>query len=225
MIPQKRVISPTLILDAVQTDRFKTETLSISIAVPMSRELTPLYVLALSTLKRGTEKFPTQRLINRRLDELYGTGIGIRLDRYGSTNLFGFSAEMLGEEYTDGKIDIFDGALDVITQMLFHPRLDEKGHFLSRYIESEKDNVCDAIEAQINNPRSYASKRCREIMFAEDDYGAELLGTVEQIRGVTAEALSSAYRNLISGHTFRAFYVGSKSIDEVEERLKKILLS
>lgn len=225
MIPQKRVISPSLILDAVQTDRFKTETLSVSIVTPMSRELTPLYVLALSTLKRGTEKFPSQKLINKRLDELYATGISIRLDRYGSTNLLGFCAELLGEEYTDGKTDIFDGALDVILQMLFHPLLDEKGHFLARYVESEKDNVCDAIEAQINNPRAYASKRCREIMFEKDDYGAELLGTVEQIRGVTAEALSSAYRDLISDHTFRVFYIGSKSIDEVEKRIKKRILS
>ena len=187
MIPQKRVISPSLILDAVQTDRFKTETLSVSIVTPMSRELTPLYVLALSTLKRGTEKFPSQKLINKRLDELYATGISIRLDRYGSTNLLGFCAELLGEEYTDGKTDIFDGALDVILQMLFHPLLDDDGNLLSQYVESEKDNLCDVIEARINNPRAYALRRCREIMFEGDDYGIDVLGTVEQLRSVTAE--------------------------------------
>lgn len=225
MIPKKKVISKALILDAVQTDRFKTETLSVSIATPMSRELTPLYVLALSVLKRGTEKFPSQGLINRRLDELYGTGIGIRLDRYGSTNLLGFSAEMLGEEYTDGETDIFAGALDVILQMLFHPSVDGAGNLLSRYVESEKENICDAIEAQINNPRSYAAKRCREIMFDGDDYGADLLGTVDQIRSVSPEMLSSIYRRLISEHAFRVFYVGSKSADEVEARIKNALLS
>ncbi len=225
MIPQKRVISPSLTLDAVQTDRFKTETLSVSIAVPMSRDLTPVQVLVLSILKRGTEKFPTQRDINRRLDELYAAGIGIRTDRYGNTNLLGFYAELLSEEYADRKTDIFDGALDVILQMLFCPLTDSNGHFLAHYIESEKDNLCDAIEAQINNPRSYAAARCREIMFEGDDYGAPILGTVEQIRSVTPEELTEAYQSLIRDHAFRVFYLGSKSADEVSSRIEKKLLS
>ena len=225
MIPKKKVISPSLILEAVQTDRFKTETLSVSIVTPMSREQTPLNVLALSTLKRGTEKFATQGQINKRLDELYATGIGIRMDRYGDLDLLGFSAEMLDSAYTDGKTDILDGTLDVIVQMLFHPLLDEEGNLLSRYVESEKDNICDAIEAQINNPRSYASKRCREIMFGEDDYGAGMLGTVEQIRSIDAKTLTEAYRRLITEHPIRVFYVGSKTVDEIEYYIRKRILS
>lgn len=225
MIPQKKVISSSLTLDAIKTDKFKTETLFVGLAVPMSKELTPLYALTLSTLKRGTEKFPSQGDINRRLDELYATGVGIRLDRYGNVNLMGFSSEMLDVSYTDGKTDIFGGTLEVMIQMLFHPVLDENGLLLSRYVESEKDNVCDAIEAQINNPRAYASKRCREIMFGDDDYGAPLLGTVEQIRSVTAAQLTDVYRRLISGGEFRVSYVGSRSAEEVAEILKNKLLS
>ena len=54
MVPQKRMLSPALALDAIQTDRFKTETLSVTVTVPVDKALTPLYVLVLSILKRGT---------------------------------------------------------------------------------------------------------------------------------------------------------------------------
>lgn len=225
MVPQKRMISPSLMLETIQTDRFKTEALSVTVAVPVSKDRSPLYALALSCLKRGTEKFPTQGSIGKRLDELYGAGLNLRSARYENVNLFGFSTELISEEYTDGKTDVFDGVLDIILQMLFHPLLDDDGNLLSQYVESEKDNLCDVIEARINNPRAYALRRCREIMFEGDDYGIDVLGTVEQLRSVTAEQVTKAYRELVSKYAFRVFYVGFKSADEVEDRIKKRLSS
>ena len=223
MVPQKRMLTSALELDAIRTDRFKTETLSVTVTVPVDKHLTPLYVFALSILKRGTVQYPSQGALNRRLDDLYATGISLKVDRFGSNCLLGFGADMLGREYTDGEIDVFDGTLDVILQMLFHPLMDEDGMFLSKYIESERENLCDIIESQVNNPRSYASRRCREIMFDGDDYGVDLLGEVEQIRAITAEQLRDAYLDLIQNHRFRVFYVGSKSVDELEERLTRRL--
>ena len=223
MIPQKSFPAPSLELNTIQTDRFKTETVSVTVRLPLDRELTPLYGLVLSVLKRGTERYPTQGHINRRLDELYAAGISLRLDRIGNNCILGFSAEMLDEEYTDGQTDIFDGVLDVITQMLFHPLTDENGCFLSQFVESEKDVTCDLIQSAINNPKSYASIRCREIMFEDDDYGASLSGTVEQIRAVTPESLTRIYSELIQKREFHVFYIGSKQKEQVSERILRCL--
>ena len=66
MVPQKRMLTPELALDAIRTDRFKTETLSVTVTVPVDKSLTPLYVFALSILKRGTVKYPSQGALNRR---------------------------------------------------------------------------------------------------------------------------------------------------------------
>lgn len=219
MIPQKSLLAPSLELNTIQTERFKTETLSVTVTVPLDKTRVPLYGLVLSVLKRGTEKYPTQGDINRRLDELYGTGISLRLDRYGNNCVLGFSAELLDEDYTDGATDIFDGALDVILQMLFHPKTDDNGILLSSYVESEKEITCDVIESSINNPKTYAAIRCREIMFDGDDYGASLSGTVEQIRAVTAVSLTEAYRRLVQEHGFQVFYIGARDWEEVGKRL------
>ena len=223
MIPQKSVLSPSIELNTIRTDRFKTETLSVTVCLPLERAKTPLYSLVLSTVKRGTEKYPTQGQINRRLDELYAAGVSLRLDRVGNNCVFGFSAEMLDGSYTDGKTDIFDGTLDVMTQMLFHPLTYEKGCLLSHFVEREKEIACDLIESTINNPKTYAGVRCREIMFEGDDYGASLSGTVEQIRAVTPEALTCLYHTLVRDRKFNVFYIGSKSREEVGERVLRAL--
>ncbi len=218
MIPTKRMIASGIFLDAIETRRFKTETLSISLVAPMTEALTPLHVLALSVLKRGTESFPDQRALNQRLDELYATGVGIRTDRYGDTMLLGVSAEMLDQQYTDDRVDIFDGTLKILLELLFRPRL-ENGLFPGRHVDSEKDTLCDIIGAQINDPRAYAADRCRRLMFPDSDKGASVLGTVSQLREVTDEHLTEVWRRLISQHPIRIFYVGSKSPDEIQKRL------
>lgn len=223
MIPKKMIVAPGLEVDAIQTEHFKTEALSICVTVPLDRHTVPLYGLALSVLKRGTELYSTIGAINRRLDELYASGVSLRVDRFGNNCVIGFSAEMLGEAYTDGKTDVFGGVVDVIMQMLFHPMTDDQGLLLAQFVESEKNIACDAIEASDNNPRARAARRCREIMFANDDFGTSLSGTVEQIRTVTPESLTTAYRNLLTKRTFRVFYVGEKSIEDVAKRVLRLL--
>lgn len=223
MIPQKKIVAPGLVLDAICTERFKTEILSIAVTVPLDKVRVPFYGLVLSVLKRGTEKYPTIGDINRRLDELYAAGVSLRLDRFGNNCMIGFSAEMLGNEYADGKTDIFGGVLEVITEMLFHPLTTENGLLLHDIVESEKMITCDAIEASANNPKTLAARRCRELVFGDDDYGAPLAGTVKQISQVTADELTQVYRELLTARTFRAFYVGSQNIDAVGDKIYQML--
>lgn len=225
MTPTKSMIAPSVELNSIQTERFKTETLSLTIALPMDRSGSVLYGLLLSLLKRGTEKYPTIGLINRRLDELYATGISARMDRFGSVSTFGFTAELLDECYTDGTTDIFDGALEVITQMLFHPLTDENGVFRSHLVESEKEIACDLIRASVNNPKTYASIRCHEIMFEKEYSGATIAESQKRISEATPEALTALYRSLMEQPFFRVFYIGSKSREQVAQKLLSRLQS
>ncbi len=224
MIPSRKILSPALALSHIKTDKFKTEMLSVSILAPVDRYRSPMSLLALSTLKRGTEKFPTIGAVNRRLDELYATTVSVKSLRQGNCNVLGFSAEMLGEEYTDGKTDIFGGTLELICQMLFHPLTDERGFFMPAYIENERNNQCDTIAAQINNPRAYASRRMRDILYEGDDYGISLVGEIDAVRAITGEQLRDCYHSLIRDNRFEVFYVGSRPMDEVEAMLSHELL-
>lgn len=224
MKPNRKILSPALSLSCIETEKFKTEMLSVSILAAVDRERSPISLLALSTLKRGTEKYPTQGALNRRLDDLYATTISVKSLRQGNCNVLGFTAEMLGEEYTDGNTDIFGGTLELICQMLFHPLTDEQGCFLPAYIENEKNNQCDTIAAQINNPRAYAARRMRDILYEGDDYGISLVGEIDAVRAISPLQLRDCYRSLIEDNRFEVFYVGSRSIKEVEAALSHELL-
>lgn len=217
-------VSNGVTLRTLSTDRFKAGMLSISAILPISRELTPMTSLLLSVLRRGTEKYPTLADLNRRLDHLYGTGLSIRNFYRGDCQIIGFSAELLDGAYLPDREDLIEGVLELAEQILFHPCL-ENGLLQKKYVESEKQLQCDAIRAQKNNPRSYASGRCRMLLLENEPAGVPLYGTEEEIDAITPERLTAHWKDLLKKLSFDCFYVGGTDPETICRVLKSHLAS
>lgn len=223
MAPTVYKVSRGITLRVLGTDRFKAGMLSVSVVLPIDRKKTPLTSLLLSVLRRGTQKYPTLAKLNQRLDYLYGTGLSIRNFYRGDRQIIGFAADLLDASYLPIGEDLTEGILELIEQMLFCPLLDENGLLLEKYVESEKQVQCDAIRAQKNNPRSYASDRCRELAFANEPAGVPIYGSVAEIEAVTPAELTAHWKHFIQSIAFDCFYVGGVSADAVCSVLKKHL--
>ena len=219
MIPNIKQLTPFLTLKTVNTDKFKTERFSVTIEIKPDKRLTPISRFVFSVLKRGCKKYQTQQELNIRLDELYSTTVTPFFFAGAGLHRIGFVAEMLGDEYTNE--NLFEGVAELLFELLWNPLLDENNQFLNKYIESERENICDYIKSVINNPRLYAIKRFIEIMYDKDSYSNPTNGTVELINSVTAEELMETYFDLIHNSSYEVFYIGSKSSDDVESLVRK----
>ncbi len=215
MKPTVKHIAPNLTLKAIKTDKFKSERISINFENKIDRRKMPLSLLSFSILKRGTEKYPTLKELNKKLDELYATIISTNVQRLGKNYFLGFSAEMLGAEYVDNNTDLLRETVEIIHEMLYRPLL-SCGQFIDKYVESEKENMIDAINARINNPRAYASSRCIEIMYKNDEFSIEQLGNVDMVRSFTNKEIVDEYRAIVSKCPLTVFYVGSRDIKDVQ---------
>ncbi|MBR2722347.1 MAG: insulinase family protein [Clostridia bacterium] len=205
-----------------QTDKFKTGMLSLTLAQPIDRDEVWKSTLLLSVLRRGTEKYPTLAALNRRLDCLYGSELGIRSFYCGDAHVLGFSAEILDDAYLiDREESPLEGVLEVMCQMLFHPLLDENGDLLSHYVESEKQLQCDYIRALKNRPRGYAMQRAKELLYQNEPCGASLYGSEEQIMAITKQELTAHWRSLLGRLAPDFFYVGSADGESVKALLEK----
>ncbi len=207
-----------------QTSAFKSENISIYFALPENKEMNVLRSLLLSVLKRGTEKYPTQKHINERLDELYATLVNLKNQKFDNVQLLGVSADFIGTSYTEESADLLPDILEVISQMLFSPRLDENtGMFCDEFVRSEKDNYKSIILSQINEPRTYAAIRCREEMF-------ESLGTVDKLDTMcektdcaTVSELWNCYCDMAENAEIIVFYIGERPIDEIYAHVENIV--
>ena len=65
-------------LGLLRTDRFKTAMLAVSLTLPATVERSVANQLLSGVLRRGTVRYPSSALLNRRLDELYAAGVEIK---------------------------------------------------------------------------------------------------------------------------------------------------
>lgn len=220
MQPMQRFEGRGISLTVLPTSRFKAGMLSMSAVLPITEESACLAPLLLSVLRRGTERYPTLADINRRLDSLWGTGFSIRNFYRGDRQVLGFSAELLDGCYLPDGEDLTEGALELMTQLLFHPVTDENGLLCERYVESEKELQRDAIRASKNNPRSYAGERFRSILFEGKPCGLPIYGSEEQTMAVTPASLTAFWKAWIRDLHLDFFYVGGDEPSRLMERLQ-----
>ena len=62
-------------LHCIPSDKFTSDSLSVHFIVPLREETATAYSLLPRVLKRGSLDYPTQELINKRLEELYAASV------------------------------------------------------------------------------------------------------------------------------------------------------
>ena len=201
-----------------QTDKFKTENISVYLTLPNLREESVRRSLLLSVLKRGTERYPTQKDINIRLDELYATLLNLKNQKFENTQLIGVCADVINSAYTESGEDLLSDALEIINQILFFPALDD-GCFNAEFVKSEKENYKSIVNSQINEPRTFAAIRCREEMFESLGIQDRLAVLCEKIDNTTGDDLITSYGNILKTAQITVFYVGHRPTEEIAEKI------
>ncbi len=199
-------------LNIIQSDKFKTNFLSIDFLCRASAEDAAKNALIPRVLLQGTESYPDMRSIQTRLEELYSAEISPTLARSGDITRFGFAAYMLDNSYTDGE-DVTAGVLDMLNELIFHPRLSEEGLLCEEYVKLEGINLANDIRAQINNKPSYALRRAREELLRGDAAASPEAGTPEEAESVTARELTEQYRCVIDHACVEIYFVGRADTD------------
>ncbi|NLE12458.1 MAG: insulinase family protein [Clostridiales bacterium] len=194
-------------LNVMETDKFKTNYLSVNFLVPLREETASLNSLIPRVLSRGSEKYPTLELFNKRLDYLYSASFSESVMRRGENQMIEFAAQFVDNVYAFDDTDITGGVIEMLDQLIFHP-LTKEGRFVSEYVESEKRNLIDSIKAQINNKRYYAIARCGEEMCRGENYRFSAEGTVEGVSAITPESLWAQYKHLLKNSRVEIFFSG-----------------
>lgn len=215
--PTHSRIAEAVGLHTIQTNDFKTARLSLYTVQPANGESSPLATLLFGILRRGSQAYPKLSLLNRRLDELYGTTLTLRNFLIGDKHILSFTAEMMEDAYLPKgeTCDILQGTLDVLAEMLCRPLTDVDGRLRPDVVEQEKQSLCDSIRADINDPRTYASMRLRHVMCQGEPYGVSLSGDVDTVMSITPEDVTNAFVSGAKQASWEVYYTGRASADRV----------
>jgi predicted Zn-dependent peptidase len=218
-LPTEYTVLPRLTLSVYPTERFKIGMIGIRAVLPDSPELLPPSALLLPVLRRGTRSYPTQEQLNRHLDDLYATDCRIVNATVGQMRCLGFVSDVPESRVLPEGTQLIPQVLSLFAE-LFFASASEDGHLVSRYVESERSNLIDAISSLINHPASYAMSRFRRAFAADAPSGQPL--QVEQLKAVQPQQLEALLHRIQNEAHFRVFYVGQTPPEDIIASLKEI---
>lgn len=217
-------VTPGISLTVIQTDKFKSATLSASFLVPLKKETAAANALVPYVLRRGTEQYPTMGEVSVKLEDLYGGTLDPAVRKRGEAQCIGLVGSFLDDAYALEPGSNLKEAAELLEEMLLHP-VTENGVFREEYVAGERDKLVQAIRAQVNDKRQYAMLRLLQEMCRDEDYGVDALGSEEAMGAVTAQSAWDAYQGLLKHARLHLFYCGTAEEKEVRGALAGMIRS
>ncbi len=221
---EKQGIKQGITLHQIQTENYKTNLYAIFIATPLKRENVTLDALISAVLRRGTKNLPSQEQISKKLEMMYGASFNCGIEKTGDNHILKFYLEALSEEFLPKPEELIKESLGILLDLSFNPYT-ENGAFKAEYVEGEKQNLKQIIEAKIDQKDRYAYDRCTEEMFKGKPYGLYKYGYVEDLESITPESLYKYYQELIATAKIDIFCSGrikDKNVKEIIEQNENI---
>lgn len=221
MYTERLELLPGVWLNLVQTDRFKTGCFSLNLLRPLTVDSAAPNALLPSVLLRGCRVCPDMQAISQRLDSLYGASVGTLIRKKGEVQTVGLVSDFLEDRYAEG-MPVFAHMLQLIGSLLFEPCM-EKGGFLEAFVQGERLNLINSLDAQINDKRSYAVKQMLKAMCRDEAYAVPRLGEKDTLHGLTADGLYGYWQELLAASRLELFYLGQQPKDAVIDGLSEML--
>lgn len=224
---QKQQIKEGINLHTIQTNKFKTNLLSVFLTMPLSRDLVTKEALIAQILRRGSKLMKTSEEISITLEEMYGASFNCGIEKIGENHIIKFYLETINDEFLPQKEDILQKGLNTLFEIIFNPLI-EHSKFNEEYVLQEKDNLKQIIEGKKDDKARYALERTTEEMYKGKPYGLYKYGFIEDIEKINSENLYNCYQNIIKNCKIDIFVSGNidinntKTIIEQNELIKNL---
>lgn len=209
---------------SVKTDKFKTCRVNISLAMPLDKNASSRAILPFM-FSRRCAKYPDYTSLNRVLDELYGAAVSAGVLKRGEAQVISFSMSAIDDRFALDGDKVALECTKLLADMIFDP-LTEGESFPEDIIEQEKRLLVEAIENELNDKRRYAMLRCEQLMFADEAYGVNRFGSVEDVKALTPDIVYAAWRDVLQKATVQITMVSSMDpqpiVDLIREKFSEI---
>ncbi len=206
-------------LVSIKTDKFKTSRINFTMATPLEGNISAKAILPY-LLHRRCAQYPDFTAFNGVLDELYGAVVSASVVKLGENLLLSINMTAVDDRFALNGDKVTDECVELLTKLVFEP-LVKDGAFPDDIVEEEKRLLTEKLEAEQNDKRHYAFDRCEQIMFANEVYGKNRLGSVEEIAALTGKDIYLQWLDLLKSAKMQLTMVGSSEPDMVRDILIK----
>lgn len=217
---EKQQIKEGITLHTIETNKFKTNLLSVFLTMPLLKETVTKEALISSVLRRGSKQMPSTEEISINLEEMYGASFDCGIDKIGENHVLKFYLETINDEFLPQKENILEKGINTLFEIVFNP-LVENRKFKEEYVKGEKENLIQIIEGKKDNKAKYALEKTTEEMYKDKPYGLYKFGYVEDLENINEKDLYMYYEEMIKKCKIDIFVSGKVDKEELKKLIEK----
>ncbi len=213
---KRELIGKNVHLTQLPNEKFKRNRLSISLIVPNERQKATMFALLPGLLERAYEDYPDMQSFSRKLNRMYSAQMMVSSSVIGANRCLRFTAQGIKNEYCLEEEDLLLEMCNLLLGVIFRPCL-ENGAFIDEWLQVEKYKLREEIEGEINDKRGYCVKNARRKFFGDGINGVERLGYIDEIDGITPQALYECYQEILRNAVVEIFITANNAYSTVEK--------
>lgn len=208
-------------IHVLESQKFKTVTLVAKFRAALDRETVTKRALIPFLLQQGTARFPSEKQLNKKLNELYGASLSITTVKKGNHHIISFHMEVANEKYIQNERTILEETLQLLHDIIYQPRVE--GHaFPQAVFDREKATLQNKIKSIVDDKIVYANQRLIDEMCADETYSVHTSGYVEDLEGLTTKDVYAYYQEVLRHDKRDIYVIGDINKAEVTEKINAI---
>lgn len=221
---QKEIVQGVSLL-SVNADRFKTNEIAVTLALPLKKETASQNALLINLLSRKSKAYPSLSQLNKKLAFLYGASLTAVVSKLGECQVLKLGITSLDDKFSLDGESISLECVKLLVSLLFEPRLNGDGKFFDEDIETEKRILIEKIESEQNEKRTYVLRQAEALMFADEPYGVGRYGLIDDVKGITASDITNVWHNALATAEIMFTIVGGADINKAAQSLENAFAS
>ncbi|MBQ8966318.1 insulinase family protein [Ruminococcus sp.] len=205
-------IGKGIFLTRICDPKYKSNIVRVRFITPINKDDLGVNALLMSMLITSNSEIPSRSELSKKLIGLYGTSIGAVWGNVSDLQALGITISTIRDRFTIGGEVISEEAVRQLLLCIFSPDLTD-GKFKEKYFRLRRQELLDNIAAAVNDKRSYAFMKAREVIYEGEPAAATDLGSAERAEKITQEDLLRQYDFLMKNAVIDITVCGGGEID------------
>lgn len=194
-------------LTVLPAQQFKRCSIVLRLCAPAQREDATAFALLPRMLEVCCADYPDKTQLSCRLCELYGAQMEVSGSLSGQNRCLTVVVGGIRDEFALQGENLSQAYTQLALGVLLRPYMPQ-GAFSAEELAIEKEQLKKELQNEINDKRGYCCKQARRRFFGDSPSGIEPNGYLDEVDGVTPQAVTEAYRRLLQTAQVEVFLIG-----------------
>lgn len=205
---------------SITDKKFKHNRMSVNLVIDLDREKASDRAVVPFILRQGSKNCPDFTELNKKLCDLYGASLDAGIDKFGEYQIIALGMIGIDNRFALENEDMVRECAQLLAEILLEPDITD-GKFNEKNTELEKQYILETIDSEINDKRSYALMRCKDIMCSGEGCAVKKYGYRENAEKITPESAAKAYKELIGTAQIEIMFEGCGDASAAKEIFRK----